>query len=49
MRGAPKWYIGSATPKNIRPMPIPALNIMAIQDTVRNYGFSSSLPSLMLP
>lgn len=30
-------------------MPIPALNIMAIQDTVRNSGSSSSRPSGMLP
>ena len=41
--------MGSLTPKNIRPMPIPALNIIAIQDTVRNSGSSSSLPSLILP
>ena len=30
-------------------MPIPALNIMAIHDTVRNSGFSSSRPSGILP
>ena len=30
-------------------MPIPALNIIAIQDTVRNSGSSPSRPSVMLP
>ena len=30
-------------------MPIPALNIIATQDTVRNSGSSSSRPSGMLP
>ena len=32
---------GSATPKNISPMPIPALNIIATHDTVLNSGCSS--------
>jgi hypothetical protein len=30
-------------------MPIPALNIIATQDTVRNSGFSPSRPSGILP
>jgi hypothetical protein len=47
--GAVMWEMGSATAKNISPMPIPALNIIAIQDAVRNSGLSSSLPSLIRP
>jgi hypothetical protein len=47
--GVTKWLSGSATPQNIRPMPIPALNIMAIHDVVRNSGCSSSAPSGMRP
>src|SRR5690606_39539513 len=43
--GSTKWASGSAMPKNISPMPMPALNIMAIQDTVWNSGASPSLPS----
>lgn len=31
-KGADKWEIGSATPKNIRPMPIPAENSMHNQE-----------------
>ncbi len=30
--GAVKWVTGSATPKNIRPMPMPAENSIANQD-----------------
>ena len=37
------------TPKNMRPMPMPALNIIAIHDEVRNSGLSSSAPSRILP
>src|SRR5512144_64077 len=33
----------------MRPIPMPALNIIAIQETVRNSGSSSSLPSGMVP
>jgi hypothetical protein len=40
---------GSATPKNIRPMPMPALNIIATHEIGRNSGSSSSQPSGMLP
>src|ERR671916_1442193 len=47
--GAPMWERGSATPKNISPMPIPALNIIAIHEMVRNSGRSSSRPSGMRP
>src|SRR3712207_1691218 len=47
--GLMKKLSGSADPKNMRPMPMPALNIIAIQDTVRNWGSSSSAPSLMRP
>ena len=43
------WERGSATPKNISPMPMPALNIIAIHDTVLNSGCSSCPPSLTLP
>ena len=44
-----KWVSGSLTPKNISPMPMPALNIIAIHETVENSGSSSSLPSGMSP
>src|SRR5687768_9059220 len=47
--GVARWATGSATPKNIRPIPMPAENIIAIHDTVRNSGSSSSRPSGMLP
>ncbi len=47
--GVTKKLRGSAAPKNIRPMPMPALNIIAIHETVLNCGFSSSAPSLMRP
>jgi hypothetical protein len=47
--GVAKCDSGSATPKNIRPMPIPALNIIATHETPRNSGSSSSRPSGMLP
>jgi hypothetical protein len=40
---------GSATPKNMSPMPMPALNIIATHDAVRNSGRSSSSPSRTLP
>ena len=33
-----KCISGSATPKNIRPMPMPAENIMAIQETPLELG-----------
>ena len=41
--------IGSATAKNISPMPMPALNIIATHDIVRNSGRSSSRPSRTRP
>ena len=47
--GVAKCVNGSATPKNIRPMPMPALNIIATHEMVRNSGSSSSQPSGMLP
>jgi hypothetical protein len=47
--GVAKWVSGSETPKNIRPMPMPALNIIATHEMVRNSGSSSSQPSGMLP
>src|SRR5918998_4494178 len=47
--GAPMWERGSATPKNMRPMPMPALNIIATHETVLNSGCSSWAPSLILP
>lgn len=48
-KGADKWEIGSATPKNIRPMPIPAENSMHNQEKKENSGFSSSFPKRMSP
>src|SRR3712207_3161160 len=47
--GATKCDSGSATPKNISPMPIPALNIIAIHEMARNSGLSSSRPSGIRP
>ncbi len=47
--GVVKCVSGSATPKNIRPMPMPAENIMAIQETPLNSGSSSSRPSGIVP
>lgn len=47
--GVSKCASGSLTPQNIRPMPMPALNIMATQDTVRNSGSSPSAPSVIRP
>src|SRR4028119_1317688 len=47
--GAPKCDSGSATPKNIRPIPMPALNIIAIHEIVRNSGRSASRPSGIRP
>ncbi len=44
-----KCASGSLTPQNIRPMPMPALNIMATHDTVRNSGSSPSAPRWMRP
>ncbi|MNN49955.1 hypothetical protein D3C81_1645170 [compost metagenome] len=41
--------IGSATPQNISPIPMPTLNIIAIHDDVLNSGCSSSWPSLIRP
>src|ERR687894_1140577 len=47
--GATKCDSGSATPKNIRPIPMPALNIIAIHEIVRNSGRSLSRPSGIRP
>jgi hypothetical protein len=47
--GLARWETGSYTPKNIRPMPMPALNIIAIHDDVRNSGSSLSCPSGIRP
>src|SRR5918997_6008603 len=47
--GATKCDSGSATPKNIRPIPMPALNIIAIHEMVRNSGRSWSRPSGIRP
>ena len=40
---------GSATPKNMSPVPIPALNIIATHETVLNSGRSSCAPSRTFP
>src|SRR5689334_24346577 len=47
--GFTKWVSGSVTPQKMRPMPMPALNIIATQLTVLNSGFSPSRPSGILP
>ena len=47
--GALKWVSGSATPQNIRPMPMPVANIIDTHENVENSGSESSGPSLMLP
>src|SRR5919107_3838562 len=47
--GVTKCDSGSATPKNIRPIPMPALNIIAIHEMVRNSGRSWSRPSGIRP
>jgi hypothetical protein len=47
--GVARCERGSATPKNISPMPIPALNIIATHEAVLNSGRSSSRPSRILP
>src|SRR5690554_5148581 len=47
--GSTKKLSGSTTPKNMSPIPMPALNIIEIHETVRNCGRSSSAPSLIWP
>ncbi|MNR45318.1 hypothetical protein D3C85_1641530 [compost metagenome] len=47
--GLVKCMTGSATPKNIKPMPIPAENSMANQLRLRYSGSLWSGPSLMSP
>ncbi|CAO0837934.1 hypothetical protein SMICM17S_12819 [Streptomyces microflavus] len=47
--GVRKWARGSLTPQNISPMPIPALNIIATQEMVRNSGASPSWPRQIFP
>src|SRR5688572_8928933 len=47
--GVLRWVSGSATPQNIRPIPMPVANIMDTQEKVENSGTESSGPSLMLP
>src|SRR5690606_6497323 len=47
--GVTKCASGSLNPKNTKPMPIPALNIIAIHETVRNSGCSPSRPSGIRP
>jgi hypothetical protein len=47
--GAFRWVSGSATPQNMRPMPMPVANIIDTQENVENSGSLSSAPSLMLP
>ena len=49
MGGALRWVSGSATPQNIRPMPMPVANIIETHENVENSGSESSGPSLMLP
>ncbi|MNG17439.1 hypothetical protein D3C84_1014260 [compost metagenome] len=41
--------MGSATDQKIRPMPMPALNSMAIQEPKLNSGWSSWAPSFRVP
>ncbi|MNE82639.1 hypothetical protein D3C80_1793790 [compost metagenome] len=47
--GLEKCITGSATPKNIKPMPMPAENNMANQLLLRYSGSLWSGPSLMSP
>ena len=47
--GVLRWVSGSATPQNIRPMPMPVANIIETHENVENSGSESSGPSLMLP
>lgn len=47
--GVLRWVSGSATPQNIRPMPMPVANIIETQEKVLNSGVASSSPSRMLP
>ena len=47
--GSVKCITGSATLKNSRPMPMPALKSMANQEALLYSGSSSSLPSLICP
>src|SRR5687767_7615769 len=47
--GVLRCVSGSATPQNIRPMPMPVANIMETQENVENSGSESSGPSLMFP
>ncbi len=47
--GVSRCHSGSATPKNIRPMPMPVANIIETHENVENSGSELSGPSLMLP
>ena len=47
--GFTKCVNGSVTPKKIKPIPMPALNIIATQQTVLNSGFSPSAPNGIRP
>ena len=47
--GVLRCVSGSATPQNMRPMPMPVANIIDTQENVENSGFESSGPSLMFP
>ena len=49
MGGKLKWFSGSATPQNIRPMPMPVANIIETHENVENSGSESSGPSRMFP
>ncbi len=47
--GVLRWVSGSATPQNIRPMPMPVANIIETHEKVVSSASESSGPSLMLP
>ena len=47
--GAVKWKIGSATPQNINPMPIPAEINIAYQAPEENSGRALGPPNRILP
>src|SRR5215204_1421774 len=47
--GFTKCVNGSVTPQKIKPIPMPALNIIATQQMVLNSGFSPSAPNLIRP
>ncbi len=48
-RGEVRWWMGSDTPQNTRPMPMPVVNSMANQASVPNSGRESGGPRRIFP